>query len=562
MLTNSRKLTKFEIGELLRQGVQCSNWQTIDVAPEFDVHHMYNARLEGKVYIGKGVKIFNIGSKISDCIISDDVTLENVASITCQKDANFGIGVKVNVVNENGGRCTPMYLGMTAQSAYYIAMYRHKDENIAKFFSLIDAQKTKNANSLSVISKGTRISNCGTIDSVHIGEGNTLEGITLLKNGTTHSDCYLGYGVIMRDFICEKGSMVDNASQLNRCFVGESAKIDSGFSAVDSMFFANCDMANGECCSVFAGPYTVSHHKSSLLIAGLFSFFNAGSGSNQSNHLFKTGAVHQAIHERGCKYGSNAYIMAPAHTGAYNVVLSRHSSHHNTQDFPFSYLLENDGKSFLMPGAGLRSSGTARDIEKWQNRDKREGEKKDLINFEKWNPYITNKIIRAIEISEKLLEKDMPIYTHERVRITSAMLRRGLQNYKMALNIALGNALENKAELSDYGTGEWIDMAGMYAPKELIDSLEIETLEQFHEELRNIFMSYNVYSYTWALDKVKGQDIDQIIAQSKSDSEALSKIIESDIKSDSSALMMTGYGIDESDNELKTRDFKQVRNLE
>ena len=42
------------------------------------------------------------------------------------------------------------------------------------------------------------------------------------------------------------------------------------------------------------GPYTVSHHKSSLLIAGMFSFFNAGSGSNQSNHLFKSGAVHQA----------------------------------------------------------------------------------------------------------------------------------------------------------------------------------------------------------------------------------------------------------------------------
>ena len=26
------------------------------------------------------------------------------------------------------------------------------------------------------------------------------------------------------------------------------------------------------------------------LIAGMFSFFNAGSGSNQSNHLFKSGA--------------------------------------------------------------------------------------------------------------------------------------------------------------------------------------------------------------------------------------------------------------------------------
>ena len=68
-------------------------------------------------------------------------------------------------------------------------------------------------------------------------------------------------------------------------------------------------------CSIFAGPYTVTHHKSTLLIAGLYSFMNAGSSSNQSNHMYKLGPVHQGILERGTKTTSNSYIVFPARIG-------------------------------------------------------------------------------------------------------------------------------------------------------------------------------------------------------------------------------------------------------
>ena len=76
---------------------------------------------------------------------------------------------------------------------------------------------------------------------------------------------------------------------LRRCFVGEGVVIENGFSAENSLFFANSHLNHGEACAVFAGPYTVSHHRSTLLIAGYFSFFNAGSGANQSNHMYKSG---------------------------------------------------------------------------------------------------------------------------------------------------------------------------------------------------------------------------------------------------------------------------------
>ena len=53
----------------------------------------------------------------------------------------------------------------------------------------------------------------------------------------------------------------------------------------------------------------MTHHKSTLLIAGLFSFMNAGSGSNQSNHMYKLGPIHQGILERGAKTSSDSYIL-------------------------------------------------------------------------------------------------------------------------------------------------------------------------------------------------------------------------------------------------------------
>ena len=76
------------------------------------------------------------------------------------------------------------------------------------------------------------------------------------------------------------------------------------FNHQNSVFFANSEGFHGEAVSIFAGPYTVTHHKSSLLIAGMFSFFNAGSGTNQSNHMYKLGPIHQGVVDRGSKTGS------------------------------------------------------------------------------------------------------------------------------------------------------------------------------------------------------------------------------------------------------------------
>ena len=63
--------------------------------------------------------------------------------------------------------------------------------------------------------------------------------------------------------------------------------------------------------------------------------------------------------------------MAPAAEGEFTTVIGRHTKHHDTSLLPYSYLIENDGVSYLMPAFALRSYGTVRDVELWAKRDKR-----------------------------------------------------------------------------------------------------------------------------------------------------------------------------------------------
>ena len=162
----------------------------------------------------------------------------------------------------------------------------------------VQEAQTKNGR----IRKDARVLHCGVIRNVNIGPAAVLDGIQMLENGTIRSDpadpAFVGAGVIANDFIFCEGSNIRNNVILRRCFVGQSTELSRSFTAQDSAFFANCSMGQGQAYSVFAGPFSVSQHKSTLLIAGLCSFFNAGSGTNPSNHNYRLGPNQQGIFSR------------------------------------------------------------------------------------------------------------------------------------------------------------------------------------------------------------------------------------------------------------------------
>lgn len=343
-----RNMTPAEIAAVESLGSSAEAWSQVSVADDFTPFQLLQSHLEGKVVVGSGARI--IRSRVCNYHIGEGALVEGVTALECRRRSTFGNGVGVATMNECGGRTVKIYDRLSAQAAYLMAVYRHRPQTMAALEKMVDDYAEARASQTGSVGKGSRIVGARFIREVRIGDNVTVDGCSILENGTVCDGAHIGVDVKAYDFIAAENARIDNGSIVERCFVGESCRLDKAFTAAESLFFANSHCENGEAASIFAGPYTVSHHKSSLLIAGMFSFFNAGSGSNQSNHLFKSGAVHQAVHLRGCKFASGAYIMSPALEGAFTMIMGHHSFHHDTSAFPYSYLVERRGVRCSCPG--------------------------------------------------------------------------------------------------------------------------------------------------------------------------------------------------------------------
>ena len=523
-MKNYRKLNIAEINQLTTQFCTAEDWSKINVVEGFSPDHITHPRYTGEIELGifekemelpGGLKkktglhhvtlhncsignnslIENIPNYIANYRIGSDCFIQNVNLILTEGESCFGNNTEVSVLNETGGREVPIYNRLSAQLAYIIAMYRHRPDLIARLREMIEAYSLAQKSCYGKIGNGVHIVNTGTIRNVCIGDYCQIDGTSRLENGSINSNreapVYIGPNVTAEDFIVSSGAHISDGVVMSRCFIGQACHLTHLFSAHDSLFFSNCQSENGEACAIFAGPYTVTMHKSSLLIAGMFSFLNAGSGSNQSNHMYKLGPIHQGVVERGSKTTSDSYILWPARIGAFSLVMGRHHHHSDTSDIPFSYLIEKDDETYLVPGINLRSVSTIRDAQKWPKRDKRtDPDRLDMINYNLLSPYTIQKMLKAVDILKNLqalVGETSEIYYYQNTRIKGSSLRNALNFYGMAINKFFGNSLIKRLEGTTYysmeevweqlrpteskGSGEWLDLAGLILPREPLDAL-------------------------------------------------------------------------------------------
>lgn len=390
------------------------------------------------VTVGDNCCIENVKNYIANYEIGAYTFIENVDIILVDRKSRFGNGVEVSVLNETGGREVMIHDRLSAHQAYIMALYRHRPQLIERMKALVEAYADEHASDRGTIGSHVTIVNSGYIKNVRIGDYCEIEGAGRLKNGSINSNAddpvHIGYGVVCDDFIISSGSHIEDGTMMTRCFVGQACHMGHNYSASDSLFFSNCQEENGEACAIFAGPFTVTHHKSTLLIAGMFSFMNAGSGSNQSNHMYKLGPIHQGALERGAKTTSDSYILWPARIGAFSLVMGRHVNHPDTSDLPFSYLIEDKNTTYLVPGVNLRSVGTIRDAQKWPKRDLRKDPfRLDQINYNLLSPYTIQKMMKGRSILkelERVSGETSETYSYQSAKIKNSALNKGIKFMK------------------------------------------------------------------------------------------------------------------------------------
>ncbi|MHC4363841.1 MAG: DUF4954 family protein [Planctomycetota bacterium] len=629
MASRFRSLSAEEIGKLASQGCSCADWSDVEVAEGFDAAKVRSTHFSGSVKLGvfekevsflSGVKkpagisdatihnctignnvyIGQIGNYIANYCIEDDVVIKNVDLLAVEGESSFGNGTEVAVVNEAGGREIPIYDHLSAHTAYLMAFYRHRPKVIEKLREMIAAYTQSVISSMGLVGRGARLINCRIIKNVKVGPGGVVEGVSRLENGSVNScvedPVYIGPGVFAEDFICCSGSEVTDGAIIGKCFVGQGTVLAKQYSAENSVFFANCGGFHGEACAIFAGPYTVTHHKSTLLIAGLFSFLNAGSGTNQSNHMYKLGPVHQGVVERGSKTASDSYMLWPAKVGPFTVVMGRHYRNSDTSDLPFSYLIEHEDESVLVPGVNLRSVGTVRDARKWPRRDRRKDEKKlDHINFKLLSPYTIQRMLNGCRVLGELRAscgENTECFTYHNVKIRKLSLERGIRFYQIGIEKFLGNCLIKRLEGKQFkdvgelrialapqeemGPGNWVDMAGLFAPETVVERMlgEIEggaigELEQLGEVFKSIHENYSEYEWAWAenvlqqqlsktADKITAEDIIELVTKWKKAVVELDNMLYADAKKEFAATAQIGFGLD-GNAETRRSDFEAVR---
>ena len=508
-------MKKSDIERLERQGCFSDNWDLVTLAEGTDLRQIRNVWFRGKVSVGANTRIINVPGGISDIRIGDNVSIVNVDRIERTAGATFGIGIDVAVLDETGSRTVRIYPGLSAQVAALAA--RMPDYAYTTLLPLIDAHIAEIPD-MPEIGDGAEILDCGPIIDVRIWPGVKVEGAALLRNGSIVSnsgqgDClaYVGHGVNAADFIIEDAHVADGVL-LRHCYVGQGCVIEKNFTAHDSLFFANCTMENGEACAVLAGPYTVSMHKSSLLIGCQTSFMNAGSGTNMSNHMYKLGPVHWGVLERGVKTSSNSYMMHGSRVGAFSLVMGEHKTHPDTSEFPFSYLFgDAKGKTTLVPGAMLKSFGLRRDGDKWPVRDRRQGKVlkiNDRIHFDILNPHTVSLIINAVATAERLLtltpDSDGNV-DYNGMRIGTRSLSKGKELYLLAAD----RYLHAKTKDRDYTNGDalrpentvndrWIDLAGMLITEEGLRRVtEKKSLPEIEDALDKEYDGFSAMESDW-----------------------------------------------------------------
>ena len=541
-----RSLDINEIEMMERHGCTADDWTRVTVADGFDADFVANVRFCGDVTIGENYKLIeveegfmrhsgiynatlrntnigdnclieNIGAYINNCNIGDDCYICNVGLITTTDGATFGQGITIAVLNEAGRGNIVLYDNLSAQMAAAMVRWERDNHNLFDTIKGMTIEYGEQARlKQTTIGFGAKIINTKELVNISVGDDCEINGAARLADctlaGQQQASIYIGNDCIIENCIVQPGASITDGAKVTNSLIGEACHVGRGFSAESTVAFANSYLDNGEACANFCGPFTVSHHKATLLIGTMLSFYNAGSATNYSNHAYKMGPIHYGTLARGCKTASGAHVLLPANIGDFSMIMGKITGHPDTNALPFSYIIANGNDTFIVPARNIATMGTWRDIGKWDKRDQRPAEGRIAAMTTDWlNPVTMQRVCDGRQLLINMKEQgntdNRGNYNYSGCLITPKALNRGIQLYDMLIRMAMGRGTDIYGDLVPHtvtGMETWMDLGGMALPASCLENLEnaiangsISNIADAEKMLANYADHYDDYKWAW-----------------------------------------------------------------
>lgn len=473
--------------------------RNIEVSPSFLKHSgIYSATLRN-VTIGDNCLIEHVNNYINNYTIGDNCYISNIATLETTEGTTYGQGNIISVMKPSSEGNVVLCTQLNSQLAALMVKYSHNKElretlrNMAR--ETIDTQLPERG----IVGDGVKIVNTVEITNTILGDYCEVNGATRLSDttimGTADASVFIGTGVICENSIISDGASLLNHAIVQDCFIGEACKISNGFTAGQSVVFANSNLSKGEACAAFCGPFTISLSKTSQLTDGMYGIYD-----NFHGEVLRT---------------------------------------YNLRNLPFSRLTTQGETTYLVPAFNMTTAALYRAIRQWPRHDKRPlTAPRSIVNFDWLSPFSVDEIIKAKQILEDLRDisgEDASNYSYHGLIIRAADLQKGIQNYDMALRIYMGAVIERIQKYdpdlceptTNTGMGQWDNLAGLLLPvseeRQIVEDIKDGTLESIDAILRRfveIHAEYRNYQWVWTypfilnyygLSKLTPADADMII---------------------------------------------------
>ena len=510
-------------------------------------------------------------SYLSHYIIEDNVVLSQIDEISTTNHAKFGEGIikdgeaekvriKIDVINESGGRDVFPFKKMLIPDAFIWAKFRGDDGLIKRLEKLTQNECDSRCGYYGVVERGSVIKSCRIIKDVYVGEFSYIKGANKLKNlsilSSEDEPSQIGEGVELVNGIIGYGSHVFYGVKAVRFVMASHCTLKYGARLIHSILGDNSTISCCEVLNALIFPFHEQHHNNSFLIASMImGQSNMAAGATVGSNHNTRGNDGEIIAGRGFWPGLSITLKHNCKFASFVLIAKGIYSYELNIPFPFSLVMDNqkEGVLEIMPAYYWMYNmySLERNVKKFADRDKRK-DKILKIETDYLAPDTTTEILKAIEILNKIVddakEEDIVIkndvydivYTNpehienSKRRVKFLKIAKAISAYKEMLKYYGINTLsqyfsQNNIEASEFISTteidkdilEWVNVGGLLMTKAhlnvLIEKIKTEKLRSW-EEIHNEYIEISkttekekAYHALLILTKLMGKKIEKNI---------------------------------------------------